>query len=285
SSEAMTGSAHTWFQTSDGSRLAVWDEPGPRRPEILLVHGLASNARLWDAVVMHLNASGHGTMQVDLRGHGMSDKPDSGYDFATMTSDLAALISARMQPPVMAVGQSFGGNLVIELATRSPELVSSLVCIDGGFIDLAQRFETWEATMTALTPPPLRHLSAASLVEAATELYSGWQPEAIAAQLANLEEAEDGSIRRRLSLAHHLSILRAMFDQSPLAIAEQFEQPVLVIAAEDDTPGKKDQVSAFKKRLANGREVWLQGHHDLHAEQPAAVVELIERALAEGFLR
>jgi pimeloyl-ACP methyl ester carboxylesterase len=281
----LTGIPIEFLISPDGIRLAIWKAFGSRFPQLLLVHGLASNARLWDAVVMHLNASGHGTVQVDLRGHGVSDKPDSGYDFATMSSDLAGIISKKMQPPVIAVGQSFGANLVMELATRSSELVSSIVCVDGGFIDLAQRFGTWEACVAALTPPPLDHLSVASLGEAAAELYAGWPPEAIAAQLANLETAEDGSIRRRLSLFHHLSILRAMFEQDPLAVAERCQQPVLMIAADDDTPGKKDQVSAFAKRLATVREVWKQGHHDLHAEQPGSVVEVIESALGEGFLR
>ncbi|HJU80232.1 MAG TPA: alpha/beta hydrolase [Acidimicrobiia bacterium] len=274
-----------WYRAEDGTRLAFWHEPCLRRPSILLVHGLASNARLWDAVAVHLNGSGRGTLQIDLRGHGVSDKPDSGYDFATMSSDLAGIILEMMRPPVIAVGQSFGGNLVMEMAVRSSELVSSIVCVDGGFIDLAQRFGNWEACVAALTPPPLDHLSAASLGEAAAELYAGWPPEAIAAQLANLEEADDGSIRRRLSVAHHLSLLRAMFEQEPLAVAERCQQPVLLIAADDDTPGKKDQVSAFAKRLPSGREVWMQGHHDLHAEQPGRVAAVIESALGEGFLR
>ncbi|MGH9890920.1 MAG: alpha/beta fold hydrolase, partial [bacterium] len=160
-----------------------------------------------------------------------------------------------------------------------------VVCIDGGFIDLSSQFGTWEACLAAQTPPPLTHLSPASLAEAAAELYSGWQPEAIAAQLANLEETEDGSIQRRLPLRHHLSILRAMYDQRPQALAEGCARPVLMIAADDAMPEKKEQVDAFVKRLGQGRGVWLRGHHDLHAEQPANVVEVIERALADGFLR
>ncbi|MGH8924256.1 MAG: alpha/beta fold hydrolase [Acidimicrobiia bacterium] len=281
----MTDDLNQWFPTPDGTRLALRIEPGSRLPQVLLVHGLASNARLWDGVASHLNSDGYSTVQVDLRGHGRADKPASGYDFATMSADLAELISQTMRPPVMAVGQSFGGNLVLDLATGSPDLVSSVVCIDGGFIDLSSQFGTWEACLAALTPPPLTHLSPASLAEAAAELYSGWQPEAIAAQLANLEETEDGSIQRRLPLRHHLSILRAMYDQRPQALAEGCARPVLMIAADDDMPEKKEQVDAFVKRLGQGRGVWLRGHHDLHAEQPANVVEVIERALADGFLR
>jgi pimeloyl-ACP methyl ester carboxylesterase len=274
-----------WHGTADSTRLAIWKHGGGRSPQILLVHGLASNTRLWDGVAAHLNASEYGTVQVDLRGHGLSDKPERGYDFDTMSRDLAGLVEATMEGPVLAVGQSFGGNLVLELATRYPSIVSSIVCVDGGFIDLATQFASWEECVAALTPPPLTHLTADSLAEAAAELYSGWPPDAISAQLANLEEAPDGSIRRRLSLPNHLSLLEAMYQQGPLELAAACRAPVMVIAADDEVPGKKDFVAAFVKRLRRGREIWLRGHHDLHAEQPGNVAEAIERGLREGFLK
>ena len=37
--------------------------------------------------------------------------------------------------------------------------------------------------------------------------------------------------------------------------------------------------------LEDGQLRWMKGHHDLHAEQPEAVVQIIEQALDEGFLR
>jgi alpha-beta hydrolase superfamily lysophospholipase len=58
----------------DGARLAVrrWRADGA---PILLVHGLASNARTWDGVAEALVAAGHDVAAVDLRGHGAS--PDA----------------------------------------------------------------------------------------------------------------------------------------------------------------------------------------------------------------
>jgi len=53
----------------------------------LLVHGLASNARLWDGVGRHLAGLGHRVVAIDQRGHGQSSKPDDGYDMATVAGE------------------------------------------------------------------------------------------------------------------------------------------------------------------------------------------------------
>jgi len=45
---------------------------------LLALHGLASNARWWDLVAGRL-APEHRVVAVDLRGHGRSDRPDTGY--------------------------------------------------------------------------------------------------------------------------------------------------------------------------------------------------------------
>ena len=74
---------------------------GPGDPaSFLLVHGLASNARMWDGVAAALVANGHRAFTVDLRGHGRSSKPDGPYDVPTVADDLAALIDALgLRPP------------------------------------------------------------------------------------------------------------------------------------------------------------------------------------------
>ena len=71
-------------------RLNVRHWPGEGRPFVLL-HGLASNSLTWAVVARHLQAAGHAVYAVDQRGHGPSDKPDDGYDFATVTEDLDLL--------------------------------------------------------------------------------------------------------------------------------------------------------------------------------------------------
>ena len=115
-----------------GFRMAVREAPGPRRP-FLLVHGLASNARLWDGVARRLAAAGHEVVAVDQRGHGGSEQTATGYDTATAAADLAELIALRhwtgKREPVVA-GQSWGGNVVLTLAALHGG-VAAIALVDG----------------------------------------------------------------------------------------------------------------------------------------------------------
>lgn len=214
----------------------------------------------------------------------MSSKPDHGYDFTTLTEDLAGLIRAEMKSPVIACGQSMGGNLVMELADRFPDLVRGVVCLDGGFVDLNSQFETWPRVVETLTPPPFDGVSRDTVYELARTNYAGWPPGAAEAQLANLEIRADGTVQRRLSLSNHIAILEAMFAQRPLALAARAPRPVLVIAADEGGPQKETHIAAFVERLPNGRLVTIEGHHDLHAQHPDLVADAITGAIIDGFL-
>ncbi len=71
--------------------LSVRDHAGGE-PAILALHGLASNARWWDLVADRL-VPAHRVIAVDLPGHGLSDRPDTGYDFDTVSADLEGLLA------------------------------------------------------------------------------------------------------------------------------------------------------------------------------------------------
>ncbi len=100
---------------ADQVSLSVREWPGNGQP-FLLVHGLSSNARLWDEVAARLSAAGHPVTAVDLRSHGDSDAPPHGYDTATAAADLAALGI----PGAIVAGQSWGGNVAVEFAAKHP---------------------------------------------------------------------------------------------------------------------------------------------------------------------
>src|SRR5205085_7975479 len=85
-------------------------EPGPR-PIVVFLHGLVmDNLSSWYFTVAPAMAKVADVMLYDLRGHGRSERPVSGYRLDDHVADLAALLDALGETrPVHLVGNSFGG--------------------------------------------------------------------------------------------------------------------------------------------------------------------------------
>lgn len=258
--------------TRDGLQLRVIERAANRAPTFLFIHGLASNAHLWDDVATILASDGFGSIAVDQRGHGLSEKPDGGYDFATLSDDLADVIVASGDTPVIAVGQSWGGNLVVELAGRHPELVAGVVVVDGGFLRMSEEFESWVDAERALTPPSFDDVTFGQLRSMIS--MGGFPESGVAAQLANFEELADGSPKARLPRAAHMTIVRHMWEHDPDEAGAAVSVPIAVIAVDREKTRKERRVQTFA--TASGAAVhWLDGHHDVHAQQPEVVAGLL----------
>jgi len=276
-----------------GIELAV------RRPEppagttgglpVLLVHGLSSNARLWDGVAGRLSAAGHPVAAVDQRGHGHSDKPDTGYDWATLTNDLAMVAAELGWPRLVAAGQSWGGNVVVELGARHGDLVGALALVDGGTIELADRFADWPTCEAALAPPPLEGLDAQRFAKLIRSHHPDWPEEGIEGTLANVEVLADGTVRPWLRRDNHLRILRGLYEHRPSQRWPELRMPVALIPAEDATApdgrfmaAKREEIRRAEKLLVDGRTHWIVGDHDLHAQHPGEVAAILAGLAAEA---
>jgi pimeloyl-ACP methyl ester carboxylesterase len=264
--------------------LNVIERPGSRVP-FLLVHGLASNARLWDGVGSRLEELGHRSVAVDQRGHGLSDKPDTGYDFTTITNDLAALIRAVGFDRPMVAGQSWGGNVVVELAWRYPSLVRGIACVDGGTIELSSRFSEWEDCKAAMTPPKMAGMPLDRLETGLRKMHPDWPESGIAGTLANFEVRSDGTVAPWLTLDRHLQILRAMWEQKPSSLFPSIEVPVLLVPARGGVGGmdKSKSIEAAAAALRQSRVEWFDADHDIHAQFPVVLADLFHQCVVEGF--
>ena len=121
---------------------------------VLLLHGLASNARIWDGVASRLAGAGLRVAALDLRGHGDSDQPDQGYDFASVGRDLAsALAGLGLERPVL-VGHSWGANVALQFAADRPGTLAGLALVDGALTGVAEwAGPTREDARRRLAPP------------------------------------------------------------------------------------------------------------------------------------
>lgn len=253
-----------------GPRLAVRRASGARRP-FLLVHGLASNARLWDGVARRLAHAGHEAVAVDQRGHGLSEETADGYDTATAASDLSVLIATLGwtgdRAPVVA-GQSWGGNVALTLAALH-DGVAAMALVDGGWIHLSDRFPTFDECWDQLAPPRFDHLTRAELVERSRGWNSDWPEEGRAGSLANFGDNTDGTVRPHLSREHHRSIVHSLWADDPRPLYARIGVPTLLMAAVDAIPTTSTPVTEALAGITDAEVAWYVGaHHDLHAQQP-----------------
>ncbi len=264
-----------------------WPATGGEQPPMLLVHGLASNARMWDGVGDALARLGHEVAAVDLRGHGQSEKPDSGYDFGTVTTDLRDVARGLGWERPVVVGQSWGGNVAVELAARAPGAVRGVAGIDGGAIDLRARFPTWEEAAERLRPPTLVGTPAADLEARFRAAHPDWPESGIRGMLANFEVRPDGTVAPWLTLPRHMAILRALWEQRPLETLAAVPVPTLLVGATGGDAAADATTRAALERarhvLRRGRVVEMAGDHDLHAQHPEAVARLLHEAVTDGF--
>ncbi|WP_460665782.1 alpha/beta fold hydrolase [Kribbella swartbergensis] len=95
-------------------------------PAVLLVHAGVADARMWARQVDELSKD-HRVITVDLRGYGETPlEPGAKYSDA---GDVLAVLDELGVETVEAVGASYGGYVVQQVASRQPERFSRLVLI------------------------------------------------------------------------------------------------------------------------------------------------------------
>ncbi|MFF3336362.1 alpha/beta fold hydrolase [Streptomyces sp. NPDC002888] len=111
---------------------------GPREGQkptatVVLVHGLLTDslASYYFTVAPAFAAAGLDVVMYDLRGHGRSQRPASGYTLDHNIDDLEALLDRLdVTGPVHLVGNSYGGTIAFGFAARRPERAASVTLIE-----------------------------------------------------------------------------------------------------------------------------------------------------------
>lgn len=269
----------------DGVSLHARDWGGDGAPVVLL-HGLASNARIWDGVAQRLADAGLRVAALDQRGHGGSEQPAAGYDFATVCRDLElALFALGVERPVLA-GHSWGANVALQYAAERAGAVAGLVLVDGGFIGVADwPGMTRELARERLAPPrfavPLEDWLARAGRFAAGAGHGGWVRDFLR---AGVDVDDQGVARSRFRFDNHMQVVDALYDQRPSALYPLVGCPVLLCpAAEDElAAAKQDAVERALRLLPDARAIWFEDTmHDIPLQRPAELAAEVARFVKE----
>ncbi len=107
----------TIITTRDGTELytKVWGEGRL----VVLIHGWPLSSDSWDPISLHLANNGFKVVAYDRRGFGRSDQPWKGYDYDTLSDDLADVMKETgVEGDAAIVGFSMGGGEVARYMTR-----------------------------------------------------------------------------------------------------------------------------------------------------------------------
>ena len=264
---------------SGALQLSVRDHPGGS-PPILALHGLASNARWWDLVAARLSPRWR-VIAPDLRGHGRSDRPETGYSFAEVVDDLRGLVETAGLDRVIVAGHSWGAAVALWFAAALPERAIGCVCVDGGAASMREHFPTWAEAEERLRPPRIPGLTAETVRAwaASGPLAEGGDAAAAGEILLGNFADEGGILRPRLSMEHHMEIARRMYELDAFELMARVSCPVLFVPARSG-PWPVELKAAGLQRardvLGSRAEIeWLDGGHDLPVQRPAELAKLM----------
>jgi pimeloyl-ACP methyl ester carboxylesterase len=271
----------------DGVSLHARDWGGSGQAVVLL-HGLASNARIWDGVASRLAGAGLRVVALDQRGHGASDQPASGYDFASVGRDLSAALAALgIQRPVLA-GHSWGANVGLQFAADRPGSLAGLALVDGALLGVAEwAGATREEARRRMAPPrfavPLADwLARAGRFDAGGP--PGGRPWVRDYLRAGVEVDDQGVARSRFHFDNHMQVVDALYDQRPPALYPLVDCPVLLCVAADPVDGgavaeaKRGAAVRAAELLPSATLTWFEDTmHDIPLQRPAELAAELAR--------
>jgi pimeloyl-ACP methyl ester carboxylesterase len=230
-----------------GDRIHFLDWGGPvearEGPAVLLIHGVAQTAWVWTPVARRLRTE-RPVVALDLRGHGLSDAPTSGYEQQVLAEDAVAVADgARLLAtgPIVIAGHGFGGVVAAWTAAALGDRCAGLVLVDGGWEDLgAATGLTSEEFLRTLDEPPevLRSMTAFLADRAAFDPRS-WDADQEQAARATVVETHAGRVVPATRPHALAGAIHALFAYRPREALGAVTAPIVALVAADDEEGNR----------------------------------------------
>ena len=152
-----------WFEgdvIANGVRLH-YHRTGGDKPALVMAHGVTDTGMTYSRVARALEQD-YDVILYDRRGHGLSEKPETGYTWQVHADDLAALIAALDLERPRVIGHSGGAAAAMLAAASHPDLMACLILQDpcwgtgwGEWESLMVRMRQWFLGLGSRTPEQL----------------------------------------------------------------------------------------------------------------------------------
>lgn len=247
---------------------------------LLLLHGLADHALVWSSLGDYLS-SNYQVIAPDLRGHGESSKPATGYHFQDYIGDLRALINHLGWTQAHILGHSWSAKIAAIWATQQPEVFKSLILVDPFFID---KMPSWIRITFPILYQVLPFLkitrsfdSYQSIEAIARQLkqYKGWSNLQQEVFKNAIEQKADGSWSSKFTLSARQEIFEDVMGFAGLT--KTLDIPSLLILPQQGLNRTAWQIQSYKKYLTSLEIKKIPGNHWAFLGEP----ESFNQAVAE----
>ncbi|MBC7234199.1 MAG: alpha/beta hydrolase [Chloroflexi bacterium] len=238
----------------------------------MLAHGITDNGLCWTPVAKVLEGE-YDVIMYDARGHGLSEKPETGYTWEVLAEDLAGLIDALGLDRPLVMGHSLGAATAMLLAARYPAKTRGIVLEDPPCSDqaippeaLRARAETQRQEITAR-----KAMSEEELLAYVRQRSPTWP------------EAELGPwVQAKKQVSPHVTALYGAPRPDWRQAVKAIRCPTLWLTADPAlgaivTPAVAQEI---KRLMPTSEIVYVEGAgHCIHREQFDAAMEPVKRFL------
>ncbi|WP_433245526.1 alpha/beta fold hydrolase [Actinomadura nitritigenes] len=260
-------------------------------PAVVLLHGVPKTGYHWRHLVPKLTPR-YTVVVPDLRGLGDSAHPADGYDSATMSDDVAALMAGLGHETYSVIGEDWGAVIGYQLAARHRDHVSALVFVEALFPGFG--FEDH----TALTPENISsgmhlwHLGFYFQPDVPEMLIAGHERELITYMIKSERSRPDSATADAIEeyvrcysmpggVRSMLAIYRAMLvdaEQNRQAAQKKLDIPVLALGGSAFIGDRNEAQMRLFADDVTGHV--LDAGHDLAEEVPDEMAEVVLPFLA-----
>ena len=245
---------------STGIKMHYAEQGDARARPIILLHGYSDSWFSFSRVLTPLARDAR-VFALDLRGHGKTDKPESGYRMQDLAEDVIAFMDAKGIVSATIVGHSMGGLVAQQVALAAPKRVSHLVLVATGAT--ATAFAGWneleQAVSTLSDPVP-------------DAFVREFQLSTVHAPVGDEFINRAVSESQRLSARTWRELAAGMKATEPAVALGKSGIPILVLHGEKDvyvTPAVTDDLATMVN--AKQRKDYANTGHAIHWERPADV--------------
>lgn len=255
-----------------GVRLRYAEQGDPNGPQIILLHGYTDSSFSYSRVLPSLNKKYH-VYALDLRGHGDSERPASGYKLTDFAADVRAFMDQKGMKRATIVGHSMGSFIAQRLATLAPERVERLVLIGSATTLRNETVLDLQKAVNALEDPvPVKFVREFQ----ASTVYQPLPDEFMDRVVK--ESLKVPARVWRATIAGFFSYDRPQLDR--------IKAPTLILWGDKETIFLRPEQDSLVRTLAQAElKVYPETGHALHWERPEQFVKDLEDFIRSSEMR